>query len=126
MSETGRPSAAAIGRATGRSAQSPGTLTRNRVAPVAGSYSPGTPTPMVETVRVASDRLCADRTESRDDRVRAIRRRGRDLAAVERPPRVVVLDDHPLDVRAAEVEAEVTSGGLAVGHADQVSPVTRV
>ena len=39
------PRMAATGAATGRPAQSPGMLTRNRVVPATGSYSPGTPTP---------------------------------------------------------------------------------
>ena len=35
-------------------------------------------------------------------------------------------DDHPFDVRAAKVEAEVAAGRWAVAHVGQVSPVTRV
>ena len=45
INATGMPRDASTGRATGRSSQSPGMLTRKRVVPAAGSYRPGTPTP---------------------------------------------------------------------------------
>ena len=43
------PRASEIGPATGLPSHGPGTLTRNRVVPAAGSYRPGTPTP-AETI----------------------------------------------------------------------------
>jgi hypothetical protein len=42
------------------------------------------------------------------------------------PGRPPPLDDDPLDVRAAEVEAEVVAGRRAVVHVDQASLVTLV
>ena len=38
----------------------------------------------------------------------------------------LAFDDHPLDVRAPEVEAEMAADGQAAARVHQVSPVTRV
>ena len=96
------------GRRPGRPAQAPGTLTRNRVVPAAGSYSPGTP---IADRRHAGHSAIApgpglgDRV---DHRLGPVRGPGGGLARRERGPGVaVVLDDRPLEVGAAEVQAEV-------------------
>ncbi len=85
------------------------------------------PDPDRGDARDALDRLGADRREARHDGVGPVGTRRRDLAPIEDPPLVgVVLDDHPFDVRAAEVETEMATRGRAVPHVDQDSPVTRV
>ena len=105
--------------------QSPGMLTRNRVAPATGSYSPGTPTPSEPDPRPALHRAPARVGDPADDRVRAVAGAGRDLAAIEDPPLAARRrDDRPFEVRHPEVDPEVMRlVGLGGVHD---SPVTRV
>src|SRR5207245_405334 len=64
---------------------------------------------------MARDRLEAHRRKAPDDGVRAVRGRRRDLVTAEhRPTGTVLLRDHPLDVRAAEVETEMAAHGWTV------------
>ena len=88
--------------------QWPGMLTRNRAEPVAGSYSPGTPTP---SEPIAGRRSNAVRPIAAS---RPMTASGPSLAWVGTWPRSIVchdvavcLDDGPLEVRDAEVDPEV-------------------
>ena len=124
-----RRAASATGPATGWPAHGPGTLTRKRVVPVAGSYSPGTPIPTVDRRTAPGDGVRRDLDQLRHDRGRHGVRLGHDpgrdpIAGDGRPGIAVVLDDGPLDVRCPEVEPEMAGrrSGL-VGHRSVARPL---
>jgi hypothetical protein len=97
---------------------------------------PRDPDPDRGDARVALDGLGADRRQAGHDRVGAVGGRRRDLAPVEDPPLAgaagaagiagVMFDDHPFDVGAAEIEAQMAARWRLVHHDGQVSAVTRV
>ena len=127
ISEAGSPRAAPTGPATGLPAQAPGMLTRNRVVAGGRVVQPRDPDPDRPDVGEALDGLRADGGEARDHGVRAVRGGRHDLPAIEGSPLgIVPRRDHPLDVRAAKVESEMSARRRAVPHVAQDSPVTRV
>jgi hypothetical protein len=92
-----------------------------------GVVQPRDPDPDAADARRATDRLDADLREPRDDAIGPLGCGCRDLVAVDDPPSPsVVLEHDDLDVRAAQVQPEVSARGPAVGAAHQVSPVTLV